>query len=166
MRVAYPSEIPMDSVNDIIHLFRDGIVVEQKALFASAIWNVEGYLLGLTLGNPYVEKKNFNPKDLELLLPCVDTLQELLNADHIHRACADACEVGAIPWAQILQGAVMILQMLQQLGVLKPKTPEPSPNNPVTPTGNTVLKDMVETSKEAVRVADEQNAEVTNTVAE
>jgi hypothetical protein len=130
MRTAYPSEVPQDSALDIVHLFRDGEVFTQRALFASAVWNVQGYLQGLLIGNPYVEKKTFNPQELDTLKVLCEPLSQFIDAEELHHKCADACDVGAVPWASIVQMAQMVMQMLMAMGVFKKPTPAPELANP------------------------------------
>jgi hypothetical protein len=147
MRISYPSDVPQDSILDIVHLFRDGQVVEQRALFANAIWNVQGYLQGILLGNPFIQKREALPLELAALAPVGEPLYALCDCDcsgscdHVHKAMTDVTDVGAIPWASIMQMAQGILAMLIEMGIFKKPVPAPlpQPSNP-----NNVVKEQAE----------------------
>jgi hypothetical protein len=50
-RLAYPT-LAFDSLSQAIGLLRAGQAIEQRALFANLVWNVQGSLQALALGDP------------------------------------------------------------------------------------------------------------------
>jgi hypothetical protein len=49
---SYPSELPAESVREIVRIVRTNRLAEERALFALAAWNVQGFLQRLLVGEP------------------------------------------------------------------------------------------------------------------
>jgi hypothetical protein len=50
-RLPYPT-LEFDNLTRIIDIIRAGQIVEKRSLFANLVWNVQGPLMALALGNP------------------------------------------------------------------------------------------------------------------
>lgn len=51
-RVAYPVELPLGQITNLIRIIRNGTLQDEAKDFAIDAWNVTGYILNVTVGSP------------------------------------------------------------------------------------------------------------------
>jgi len=52
VQVAYPLEFPLDEIEECIRIVASKAILEEKALFAAAGWNILGYGIKIGVGVP------------------------------------------------------------------------------------------------------------------
>lgn len=52
MATAYPKDVPVSEIGEIVDIFRKGKVVKDKASFAHKAWVVQGYIQLKVFGDP------------------------------------------------------------------------------------------------------------------
>lgn len=50
--VVYPVDLPLDCAKEVIRIVTAGTIVEEKDRFALCVWNVQGYIQKVLLGEP------------------------------------------------------------------------------------------------------------------
>jgi hypothetical protein len=50
--VDYPKELPLECARELVRMVRRGDLVRERASFAKHVWNVQGYVQKLALGEP------------------------------------------------------------------------------------------------------------------
>jgi len=107
----YPTELPTDAINLIVADIRNGTVGSDRAAFAKAVWELQGFGLKSTFGDP-------SPVHAMAAGPVEDLTNEQV-ADHLERLLTPAfaftgsgtlstiaAVVAALPWRAILKWAL------------------------------------------------------------
>lgn len=126
---AYPTTIPVASVQTIVTLLKERTVKENVQEFAKAIWEVQGYAQLMLIGEPGATTyfgQGISEEEQVLFTEMATELEaygcgpdcDCKTTEIVDLPGADA---KAIPWALIIQAIPMIIEMLKQLGILKEK---------------------------------------------
>lgn len=115
----YPVNLPLDAVQKLIEIVKSKKLVERKAEFGLAAWNVQGFGQKMLLGNPdTVPITSSIADDADLLLQLAETL-----VAHSESATyAVSSEQEALDLNTIMALISAILEILKSLGILKFKT--------------------------------------------
>ncbi len=49
--VEYPTELPIDCVRELVRIVRRGEIARERAAFAQHVWNVQGYVQRMVIGD-------------------------------------------------------------------------------------------------------------------
>jgi len=112
----YPDSLPLDAINVIVNDIKNNAIVADRANFAKAVWELEGYGLKLGLGDPA-------PVGLQAAPPLSNEevashLESLLNPDFNFIPAAEGVVQGvpeiiaALPWQQILKWTLTVVASL------------------------------------------------------
>ena len=111
----YETGLPLDSVKTVAMMVKDKTALENKAEFAFHLWNTQGYLQGLTLGNPNAK---FGSPGTEAegrgALEELSCLQEY--GSIVAYADYDRSRINPI---QIISMVSFIINMLKSLNIIK-----------------------------------------------
>jgi hypothetical protein len=77
--IAYPTSIPLDAVTDTIRIVRGGTIQAEAKQLGLNIWNIQGYMQSVILGNP-MAVINGEPPTEECKLACLE-LVSILEAE-------------------------------------------------------------------------------------
>lgn len=108
MAYPYPSEFPLDSINDLIAIVPTGDLLNEKAV--NAYWTILGYGLNVVkpLGPSPAPKPTFAATSGEV------TNEEFVEA--LHAAKGDiseegVCQTRAVPWGRIISFILKVLPL-------------------------------------------------------
>jgi hypothetical protein len=91
-RLPYPA-LALDNLTLAIDLFRSGMVVEKRDLFANLVWNIQGPLQSLVFGDPDKKAVSAATDGFELVADFEERLEEF--AGVLDRASAQFANVSA-----------------------------------------------------------------------
>lgn len=93
--IAYRHDPPVDELLQAIDIVRRGRISEDRALFAKYVWEVQGYVQYVTLGEPG------QPAPLMAVTSEADVFYQIVSNSADTQAMR-TMPVGAIPWKMIL----------------------------------------------------------------
>lgn len=98
--VAYPDNVPFDSVREVVRIVKDGKVADERAAFGQHLWIVQGYVQSQVLGDGAAQQPNVvgaaSPAPKLLEAEAVQYLETIGNFNPQFAAGLN------IPWKQLL----------------------------------------------------------------
>lgn len=105
--VAYPTDLPLAEIKNIVAIVRAGEIAAKKADFAHDVWIVQGYAQSRILGDPSISLISSQAsKDCE---DPVALLEKIVASSNTVSAQGLKDVLSNVDWATILQWAVKIL---------------------------------------------------------
>jgi hypothetical protein len=132
-RLPYPA-LALDNLTLAIDLFRSGMVVEKRDLFANLVWNIQGPLQSLVFGDPDKKAVSAAFEGFDLIADFEERLEEfagVLNRDSAQFVAVSAAKPGdedpkSIDPATILAIVNLVLQLIDAWRKRR-QTPAPIP---------------------------------------
>jgi hypothetical protein len=140
-RLPYPS-LAFDNLSLAIDIFRSGLVVEKRDLFANLVWNIQGPLQALVFGDPDKQAVSATESGFDLQADFDERLDEfagILNRSLVQFGTATASNTGdsdtkTIDPATILAIVNVVLQLIDAWRKRR-QTPAPAPQPAPIPQG-------------------------------